>query len=196
VPFPIPIFRRDNWSKEPQKYVTYTFDGPKDPPEEPVSKAVVAPKPPETPASNGVERSPRKPRLSYAERQQRTERYRKLRRIGAGALAIAAIVLVRGDVGYCPDPDDLQNQSFRWGDFPERLDVGLEVPFTDLETSKIPVFLDICPTDIPDVATPTQPPVEEQPCTTVKTLYENGELVSTRTETDPEATVTTVTLSN
>lgn len=195
VPFPIPIFRRDNWSKEPQKYVTYTFDGPKDPPEEPVSKAVVAPKPPETPASNGVERSPRKPRLSYAERQQRTERYRKLRRIGAGALAIAAIVLVRGDVGYCPDPDDLQNQSFRWGDFPERLDVGLEVPFTDLETAKVPVFLDICPTDIPDIATPTQPPVEEQPCTTVKTLYENGELVSTRTETDPNATVTTVTVS-
>ncbi len=192
---PIPIVRRDKWPTEPQKYVTYTFDGPKDPPEEPVSKTVVAPKPPETPAQLKIERTPYKPRLTYAERIERTERYRKLRRIGAGALAVAAIVLVRGDVGYCPDPDDLQNQSFRWGDFPERLDLGLEVPFTDIETSKVPVFLDICPTDIPDVATPTQPPVEEQPCTTVKTLYENGELVATRTETDPKATVTTVTVS-
>ena len=192
---PIPIIRRDKWPTEPQKYVTYTFDGPKDPPEEPVPKAVVPPKAPETPALAKTERTPYKPRLTYAERIERTERYRKLRRIGAGALAIAAIVLVRGDIGYCPDPDDLQNQSFRWGDFPERLDLGLEVPFTDLETAKVPVFLDICPTDIPDVAIPTQPPVEEQPCTTVKTLYENGELVSTRTEPDPKATVTTVSVS-
>lgn len=216
---PIPILRRDKWPKEPKKYVEYripesdelepmaeTPSGPGESPQgEAMQEEVTAGDPP-TPLPSAQQRPVasrfdkwirhrQQKRLQhyYAERRMTPgeKRSRAIRRgIGIGGVALLALLSIRGDVGYCPNPEDHEQQSLHWGEFPAYFSAGLGIPLTDIETPKITLLDAACPAG--DTPPPTTVPTPK-PCSQRTLVYVNGHLTETHFDAEPGAVTKTTT---
>jgi len=115
--------------------------------------------------------------------------------LGAGTLFFLSTI--RGDAGYCPDPQDHSKQSWHASDFlPDYLRLRLEIPFTDVHTNWSG---DVLPTYCPpkgggNPAGPTYVPSPEPTCDTRTITIVNGVPKGKPVETHyPGATHTTTT---
>jgi hypothetical protein len=114
---------------------------------------------------------------------------------GGLALGIFALATIRLDAGYCPEPENYEEQPYDFsknnlGIFPDSVHASLAIPFTDLETAKLPLYTSSClaPTDTSG-GIPSSAP---QPTCDERTIYKvNGQEVD-RTETQHPGAITTL----
>lgn len=92
-------------------------------------------------------------------REESSRLRRALSITALSALGIAAIpFVVKGDVGYCPAPEQHRKQDWKWSQMFNYLDVRLHIPLTNIDSGRLPLMDDPClPQTAPSPATPHGP---------------------------------------
>lgn len=169
-------------------------------PAEPVA-SVVAPLPEwATRVSGRVPKKPKTPTdplesvLPAALRRPEHRGRRLARRIAAGAVALAGVLSIRFDAGYCPDPQNYPQQHYdiSKGPFPDSLYVGVGIPFTDIQTDKMAIVMSYCD-NAPKAE--SSPPAEPT-CDTKYVEYVDGKLRRQIETNHPGALTVTETTGN
>lgn len=118
-----------------------------------------------------------------------------VRRGLGNALALATLAAipftVKGDVGYCPKPDNHATQNFKWNDIPDYFGARLHLPFTNIDSGQEPLIEGVDCTPYGNYGTVPQEPT----CDTRKIVIVDGKLADSNETHYPGAThtITTVT---
>lgn len=140
---------------------------------------------PDNPGDDRPVETPKK-RLTWSEQEaMRRAQDRKILRRAAIAV-LTGLAMIKGDVGYCPNPDDFINQGFKLNDMPDTLALSLRVPFTDIETDKLVIPID--PTCMGSGQAEQRPKPSDPTCDTRRVVIVDGQETE-RSETNyPGAT--------